>query len=140
MGQILGKDITMGLRENGTTGSYLSLVCETTNSMDASANVTAVVTKCSTLQSVAPPTYNFSVDGITETAPTGSQVSYEQLLSWFNVNTLLDFKRENPAASGTNFYQQGTCYISALSDAAPAEGYMSFSVTFAVTGNLDIIP
>ena len=139
MGQILGKDVTMGLRENGTTGSYLSLICETNNAMDASANVTTTVTKCGTIQSVAPPVYNFSVDGITETAPSGSQVSYEQLLSWFNGNTLLDFKRENPSG-GANFYQQGTCYISALSDALPAEGEMTFSVTFAVTGNLDIIP
>ena len=139
MGQILGKDVTMGLRENGTTGSFLSLICETNNAMDASANVNTIVTKCGTIQSVSPPVYNFSVDGITETNPSASQVSYEQLLSWFNNNTLLDFKRENPSG-GANFYQKGTCYISALSDALPAEGEMTFSVTFAVTGSLDIIP
>lgn len=139
MGQINGKDVLLKLRESGTTGSYLHLVCETSNTMDASANVTTTVTKCSTLQAVASPVYNFSVDAIVETAPSGSEVSYEQVLSWFNGNTKLDFKREYPSG-GADFYQQGACYISSLSDAAPAEGYMTFKVSFAVTGTLDIIP
>jgi hypothetical protein len=107
--------------------------------MDGSANITTTVTKCSTLQSVSAPTYNFSFDAVAESAPSGSQVSYEQMLSWFNGNTLLDIKRENPSG-GANFYFQSTCYVSALSDAAPAEGYFSFSGTLAVTGTVDIIP
>ena len=86
MGPINGKDVSLKLRESGTTGSYLNLVCETSNIMDASANVTTTVTKCSTLQAVAAPVYNFSVDAIVETAPSGSEVSYEQVLSWFNVS------------------------------------------------------
>jgi TP901-1 family phage major tail protein len=139
MAQINGKDVVLKLRENGTTGSYLNLVCETSNSMDATANVTTTVTKCSTLQAVAAPVYNFKVDAIVETAPGGSEVSYEQVLSWLNSNTKLDFKREYPSG-GADFYQQGTCYISSLSDAAAAEGYMTFSIGFAVTGSLDIIP
>lgn len=139
MAQIQGEDVVISLRESGTTGSYLTLVCETNNSMQGSANVTTVVTKCSTIQSVANPAYTFSFDALAESAPTGSQVSYEQMLSWFNGNTLLDIKRENPAG-GANFYFQSTCYISELSDAAPAEGAFSFSGTLAVTGTVDIIP
>lgn len=139
MGQILGSAVKLQLRESGTTGSYLQLICETENSMDATANVTTTVTKCSTIQSVSPPVYNFNFDAVAETSPSATQVSYEQMLSWFNGNTLLDFKRESPSG-GADFYQQGSCYISALSDAAPAEGAFTFSGTVAVTGTIDLIP
>jgi hypothetical protein len=60
------------------------------------------------------------------------------MLAWFNANTLLDFKRESPTG-GADFYQQGTAYISALGDAAPAEGAFTFNGTIAVTGSIDIV-
>ncbi|HEX4875141.1 MAG TPA: hypothetical protein VFV31_00620 [Chitinophagaceae bacterium] len=140
MASILGSAVTLQLRESGTTGSYLTLVCETSSGMDGTASVTTTVTKCSTVQSVATPAYSFTFDGIVETAPSGSQVSYEQLLAWFGANTLLDFKRENPVASGTNFYLQGTGYLSALSEAAPAEGNVTFTGTLVATGTVDLTP
>lgn len=138
MASILGSSVKLQLRESGTTGSYLTLICETENSMDGTANVTTTVTKCSTVQTVSPPVYNFNFDAVADTAPTATEVSYEQMLSWFNGNTLLDFKRESPSG-GANFYQQGTGYVSSLGDAAPAEGAFTFSGTFAVTGAMDII-
>lgn len=139
MGQILGSSVKLQLRESGTTGSYLTLICETENSLDGTANVTTTVTKCSTVQTVSPPVYNFNFDAVADTAPSGTQVSYEQMLAWFNGNTLLDLKRESPTG-GADFHQTITVYVSALSDAAPAEGAFTFSGTLAGTGTMDIIP
>lgn len=140
MAKIQGGDVQITLRESGTTGAYLELICETSNSMDGTANITTTPTKtCGTLQSVSTPIYNFSFDAIADSAPSGSQVSYEQMLSWFNNNTLLDIKRENPAG-GANFYFQSTCYISALNDTAPSDNYFTFTGTLAVSGVVDLIP
>lgn len=139
MGQILGSTIKLQLRESGTTGAYLELICETENSLDGTSNVTTTVTKCSTVQTVSPPVYNFNFDAVADTAPSGTQVSYEQMLAWFNGNTLLDLKRESPSG-GADFHQAITVYISALSDAAPAEGAFTFSGTLAGTGTMDLIP
>ena len=139
MGQILGSSVNLKFRESGTTGAYLDLICETENSMDGTANVTTTVTKCGTIQTVSPPVYNFNFDAVADTAPTATQVSYEQVKMWFNSNTLLDFKRTSPS-DGSNFYEEGEGYLSALSDAAPAEGAFTFNGTFAVTGSLDLIP
>ncbi len=111
MAQIQGSSVTLQLKENTSTGAYLNVVCETTSSLSGSASVSTEVTKCSTLTSVASPTVTFSVEGIAETSPTSGQVSIEQLLGWFTGKTLLDIKYEDPEGGGTNFYVQGSGYI-----------------------------
>jgi hypothetical protein len=138
MANINGADVVLQLRENGTTGSYLSLVCETDNSMTGTTTVTTTRTKCEVLKTVSEPEYSWAFNAVVKVDPSASEVSYEQLLSWFNNGTLLDFKRENPSG-GANFYQAGTVYISDLADAAPEEGFFTFSGTLQMTGALDII-
>jgi hypothetical protein len=139
MAKILGKDVTLQLRESTSTGAYFDLICETTSSVSGTANVTTTVTKCGTDTAVSTPTYTFSVDGLVETAPTGSQASAEQLLSWFNNNTLLDVIYQDPA-SGANFHIEGEGYITEFSITAPAEGSVAFTASFQLTGAVDIIP
>jgi len=46
MGQIQGTSVSLQIRQNGTTGDYLNVVCETTSSLSGSASVTTAVTKC----------------------------------------------------------------------------------------------
>lgn len=140
MGQIQGKGITLQLRENGTTGSYLNVICETTSSLSGSASVTTAVTKCNTITSVASPTFTFAVEGIAETGPTSGQVSLEILLSWFHANTLLDIKYEDPEDSGVNFYVQGTGYMTEFGINSPAEGAVTFTASFQLTGSVDLTP
>lgn len=140
MAQIQGTDVTLQLRENGTTGAYLNVVCETNSDMKGSASVKTEVTKCSTLTSVSAPVINFSVDGIAETAPTADQVSIETLLTWFVNNTLLDVKYENPEGAGTDYHLQGTCYMTDFGITSPAEGSVGFSASFQMTGTIDTTP
>ena len=140
MGQIQGTDVTLQLRESGTTGAYLNVVCETNSDMKGSASVKTEVTKCSTLTSVSAPVVSFSVDGIAETAPSAGQVSIETLNTWFMNNTLLDIKYENPEGAGTDFYLQGTCYMTDFGITSPAEGSVGFSASFQMTGTIDTTP
>jgi hypothetical protein len=60
MGQIQGTSVSLQIRQNGTTGDYLNVVCETTSSLSGSASVTTAVTKCNTITSVSAPTITFA--------------------------------------------------------------------------------
>jgi hypothetical protein len=140
MAQIQGTSVSLQLRENGTTGAYLNVVCETTSSLSGSASVTTAVTKCNTITSVSAPTVTFAVEGVAETSPTAGQVSVENMLGWFQGNTLLDIKYEDPEGSGTNFYIQGTGYMTEFGITSPAEGAVTFTASFQLTGSIDIIP
>jgi polyisoprenoid-binding protein YceI len=140
MGQIQGSSVTMQLRENGSTGAYLNVVCETTSSLSGSASVSTEVTKCNTLTSVASPTITFAVEGIAETSPSAGQVSIEQLLGWFTAKTLLDIKYEDPEGTGVNFYVQGSGYMTEFGITSPSEGNVSFTASFQLTGSIDVTP
>ncbi len=140
MAQIQGSSVTLQLRENGTTGAYLNVVCETTSSLSGSASVSTEVTKCNTLTSVSSPTVTFSVEGIAETSPSAGQVSIEQLLSWFTGKSLLDIKYEDPEGGGTNFYVQGSGYITEFGITSPSEGNVSFTASLQLTGSIDVTP
>lgn len=140
MGQIQGTSVTLQLRENGTTGAYLNVICETTSSLSGSASVTTAVTKCNTITSVAAPTITFAIEGVAETSPSAGQVSVENLLAWFQGNTLLDVKYEDPEGSGTNFYVQGAGYMTEFGITSPAEGAVTFTASFQLTGTVDITP
>jgi hypothetical protein len=140
MGQIQGTSVSLQIRQNGTTGDYLNVVCETTSSLSGSASVTTAVTKCNTITSVSAPTITFAVEGVAETSPSAGQVSVENMLGWFQGNTLLDIKYEDPEGSGTNFYVQGTGYMTEFGITSPAEGAVTFTASFQLTGSIDIIP
>lgn len=140
MAQIQGSAVTMQIRESGTTGGYLNVVCETTSSLSGSASVSTEVTKCNTLTSVASPTITFAVEGIAETAPSAGQVSLEQMLGWFTAKTLLDIKYEDPEGTGVNFYVQGSGYMTEFGITSPSEGNVSFTASFQLTGSIDVTP
>lgn len=140
MATIQGTSVTLQLRENTSSGDYLNVVCETTSSLSGSASVTTAVTKCNTITSVAAPTVTFSIEGVAETSPTAGQVSLEQLLTWFQGNTLLAIKYEDPEGNGQNFYVQGTGYMTEFGITSPAEGAVTFTASFQLTGSIDITP
>jgi hypothetical protein len=140
MAQIQGTSVTLQLKETSGTGGYLNVVCETTSSLSGSASVTTAVTKCNTITSVSAPTVTFSVEGVAETNPSSGQVSVENMLGWFQGNTLLDIKYEDPEGSGTNFYVQGSGYMTEFGITSPAEGAVTFTASFQLTGSIDITP
>jgi hypothetical protein len=140
MGQIQGTSVTLQLRENSSSGDYLNVVCETTSSLSGSASVTTSVTKCNTITSVSSPTVTFAVEGVAETTPSAGQVSLEQMLSWFQGNTLLAIKYEDPEGDGSNFYVQGTGYMTEFGITSPSEGAVTFTASFQLTGSIDITP
>ena len=62
------------------------------------------------------------------------------MLAWFQNNTLLDIKYEDPEGSGVNFYVQGTGYMTEFGITSPAEGAVTFTASFQLTGSIDVTP
>lgn len=143
MAQIAGSAIGLEIREAGTTGAFMDVVCELSSSASGSANVTTEVTKCGNFSTVAAPIYTFTVEGIAELGgDTGvSTISIYDLLQYFNSKTLLEITLRNPMGEGglggIAFGITGEGYITELSVTAPAEGNVSFTASFQLTGEVD---
>jgi len=139
MASINGKDVVVQLSTDGTT--YKSLVCEISNSLPISRETNSVTTKCdngTTTRSLGAYSWEVSGEAVAETAPSGTQISYEEMLGYIVGGNLLYVKVENPAASGSNFYHQGQAYLTSLELSNEVNGVSQFSFTLSGTGALDI--
>lgn len=133
---IKGKDLVLKLREDGTTGSYLDVVCETTTGFSSSAAVTTETTKCGTRSTIAEPISTISFEGIYEEIGP-SYLTVSDLLNWHNASTLLNFEYTDPE---NDIYLAGDCYISELTISAPSEGFVSYTFTLQIDGLPETTP
>ena len=139
MASINGKDVVVQVSTDGTT--YKNLICEISNNLPISRETNSVTTKCdngTTTRSLGAYSWEVSGEAVADTAPSASQISYEDLLSGFIAGTLYTIKVENPASTGTNFYHQGSAYLTSLELSNEVNGVSQFSFTFSGTGALDV--
>ena len=142
MSQIAGSEFGLEIREAGSTGAFLDVICEVTSTANGSANVTTEVTKCGNFSTVSTPVYTFTVEGVAEFGGNTngvSTISIYDLLQYFNSKTLLEITLRNPMGEGAGiiFGITGEGYITELSVTAPSEGNVSFTASFQLTGEVD---
>lgn len=123
--------------------SYKTLVCVSTGSLDGAADSTTESTDCGSFVSVGDVSYTVTADAVCETAPGGSQVTYQALLPKFVGKNLVSVRIENPAigagTAGDTYYHQFKAYITALTLNKPSSSaYVSFSITLQSDGAIDI--
>lgn len=141
MSKIQGVDVKIQLSSDGVT--YKTLVCETQSQMQLQRQINETRTKCgggTTEIGLGAKTYTITGSAAIETAPAGTEVSYSQLLTWFEAGTLIYVKYESPTASGTNFYHQGQAYITDLNVQAQTDQVVTADLTIRVSGTLDVTP
>ena len=88
MGQILGSLQNVEIDVAGGS-SYKNLVCLRTSSVNTTVDSTTEQTNCGPLTSVADATMGVDFDAICEVSPSGSQISYEDLLAAMVAKTLI---------------------------------------------------
>jgi hypothetical protein len=142
MAQIQSNLQTIEIDVDGGT-SYKSLVCVSTGSLEGSADSTTEDTDCGSFTSVGSVTYTINADAICETAPTVSQVTYQDLLPKFNSKSLISVRWQNPVigvtSAGSVYFHEFKAFITSLTMNKPsASGYVSFSVTLESSGAIDI--
>ena len=141
MGQVQGSLQNIEIDVTGGT-SYKNLVCLRTSSVNTTVDSTTEQTNCGVLTSVGEPTMSVDFDAICEVAPSGSQVSYEDLLSAMVNKTLVSVRVQNPtvtgASIGTAYYHQFSGYITDLTWNQATTEFINFSGSINSTGTLDI--
>ena len=143
MGQVQGSLQNIEIDVAGGS-SYKNLVCLRTSSLNTSMDATNEQTNCGVLTSVSEPLMSVDFDAICEVAPSGSQVSYEDLLSAMVNKTLIAVRVQNPtvtgASTGAAYFHSFSGYITDLTWNQSTTEFINFSGTIQSTGALDVIP
>jgi hypothetical protein len=143
MGQIQGslQNIEIDVA-NGT--SFKNLVCLRTGSVNTTLDTTTDQTNCGVLTAVGEPSMTIDFDAVCEVSPSGTQVSYKDLLTASVNKTVIAVRVQNPTVSGSStgasYYHQFSGYVTDLSLNQSTAEFMNFSGTIASSGTLDIVP
>ena len=141
MAQILGSTQNVEIDVAGGS-SYKNLVCLRTSSVNTTMDATTEQTNCGVLTSPSEPQMSLDFDAICETAPSGSQVSYEDVLTAMVAKTLISVRVQSPVFSGSSYgavyYHQFSGYITDLTMNQSTTEFINFSGTIQSTGALDV--
>lgn len=142
MAQILGSTQNVEIDVAGGS-SYKNLVCLRTSSVNTTMDATTEQTNCGVLTSPSEPQMSLDFDAICETAPSGSQVSYEDVLTAMVNKTLISVRIQSPVFSGSSYgavyYHQFSGYITDLTMNQSSTEFINFSGTVQSTGTLDVV-
>jgi hypothetical protein len=141
MGQVLGsaQSVEIDITNVGTTG-YKSLVCLRTSSVNTTMDATTEQTNCGVLTSPSEPQMSLDFDAICEVTPSGSQISYEDLLACIKNKTIVMVRVQNPAVTGASvgaaYYHRFSGYITDLTFNQSTTEFINFSGTIQSTGTI----
>jgi hypothetical protein len=143
MGQILGSLQNVEIDVAGGS-SYKNLVCLRTSSVNTTVDSTTEQTNCGPLTSVADATMGVDFDAICEVSPTGTQISYEDLLAAMVGKTQISVRVQNPVVSGSSagaaYYHQFFGYVTSLTLNQSTTEFINFSGSVTSTGIVDVTP
>lgn len=143
MGQILGSLQNVEIDVAGGS-SYKNLVCLRTSSVNTTVDSTTEQTNCGPLTSVADATMGVDFDAICEVSPSGSQISYEDLLAVMVGKTLISVRVQNPVVSGSSagaaYYHQFLGFVTSLTLNQSTAEFINFSGSVTSTGVVDVTP
>lgn len=141
MGQILGSVQNIEVDVAGGS-SYKNLVCLSSSSVNTTLDTATDQTNCGVLTSVGEPSVSLDFDAVCETAPTVSQISYEDLLAASINKTMVSVRVQNPtvvgASIGTVYYHQFSAYVTSLTLTQATADFIKFSGSLTSTGTIDI--
>jgi hypothetical protein len=145
MGQVFGstQSVEIDITNVGSTG-FKSLVCLRTSSINTTMDATVEQTNCGVLTSPSEPQMTLDFDAICEVTPTGTQISYEDLLLCAKNKTIVMVRVQNPtvtgSSQGTAYYHRFSGYITDLTWNQATSEFINFSGTIQSTGELDVDP
>lgn len=141
MGQIQGSLQNVEIDVAGGS-SFKNLVCLRTSSVNTTVDNTVEQTNCGVLTSLGDPQMTVDFDAICEVTPTGSQVSYEDLLTAQVNKTLITVRVQSPVVTGSSagaaYYHEFSGFITDMTFNQSTTEFINFSGTIQSTGTLDI--
>jgi hypothetical protein len=129
-----GNLVKLYLRESGSTTAFKYVVCNTTLSLDGTAEEISTNTKCGVLKAAGTTSFEIPFAGVTDYAGDAGTISANNLYNWFAAGQLLDFVIGDAATAGTVLDFSGTASITALAVAAEVDNFVSFDGNLSVNG------
>lgn len=137
MAKIQANDMSVQMSSDGVT--YKTLVCEIGHTLNKTRDTQSTPTKCdggTPAVSIGAKTAALEFTAAVETAPAAGQCSFTDVDGWYEAGTYMYWK----IVSGTNIYQQGRGYLTALSIDAQVGGIIQVTGTLQVDGAIDTTP
>lgn len=137
MATIQAKDAVLELSTDGV--SYKSVVCEIGHTYNRERSTNSVETKCYggvALVSIGAMSGSIDFTGAFETAPSGTQVSANEINDYVEDGTYLYFRLS--VNSGADRYRQGRGYITTLSEDAQTGDILQYSFTLTIDGAVTV--
>jgi hypothetical protein len=113
------------------------IVCKKGLTFTGTTPVNTEDTDCGPIIGLGSNAWSFEFEGVANMTPDiGTAESYEQLLKWWNAQTLLYVRWNYPDAAGTDFTHKGAAYITNITGAVAQGAAMNFTITFTGQGSL----
>lgn len=124
--------------DSGST--YKTLVCNKAWGFTGDTSIQEDESDCGRHVGLGAKKWSFSIEGLANTTPGGSETSMEDLLSlWANATSFL-IKVQYPTSGtpGSDFYIQGAAYLTNFQINKQTNSLISFTGTITGDGNVDI--
>lgn len=140
MQTIQATSVPLWLSADGTT--YKQLVCLKQWTAPTETQTTETVTFCGIALGKGIVKFNPTFDAVCEANPSGTQVTYADLLAWQMAGLTIWFKLQfpSPGSSSTNIFLSGQCSVTSLTLTGPVNDVIQFSGTLTGEGTLDTTP
>lgn len=140
--ELQGDDVEFLVRV-ADTGTFKEMVCEETLTLDVTNDVTTTKTKCGPFKGVQTPDFKANGTGVHNTEPTGSEVSYDQIVDWQNSKTKVDWIIRNQAygsyAAGEAMRFSGSGYFVSSQGSFSANDVVKFTWALEGVGTLNAV-
>ena len=123
---------------NGST--WKMIVCKKSVTFKGTTPVNTEDTDCGPIVGIASNQWTIDIDAVVNTTPDiGTQESYEQILKWWNLQTLLYIRWDYPDSAGTDFKHEGQAYITSITGQVAQGAAMNFQATFSGQGAITTV-
>lgn len=145
--ELLGANVNVYFRDNGTTNAWAKLTCEETLQFTYANQVNTELTKCGPFKGiVTPPDAKFSGSGVCNLNPvyTGvnQELSYDLIQQKQSVGQKMDFRIQNNAYGSVGLSDQlliaGSGYFTNSVLTADNGVVCKFTYDFEVTGTVEV--
>jgi hypothetical protein len=136
MAKIQGNDVILQLSADGLY--YLTLICEIGHTLNKTRDTQSTATKCdggTPAVSIGAKTATIDFTAASDTEPSASQCSFEDVDGWYEAGTYLYWKIQYD--DGTDVYQQGRGYLTSMNSDSQVGGIHQFTGTLTVDGAVD---
>lgn len=123
--------------------TWKTLICLETYNIPLATTVNETETNCGLAVGLGVIKFTPSGSAVMDTAPSASQVTYQDMLGWQTNKTLIMFKSEYPftgAGYGKNIALSGTCYVTATDITLQIAQVIKFTFTLTGTGTVNTSP